>query len=105
MTDVNKLVESVANGVDPRQVLSEAVIGVPYDGGRLKTYFDCNGDLRFCTEDDVLIDPYSDQQMSEVARISNTLSVDNPLFDIFESFEGTLDELIAAIKSLYIMTG
>lgn len=76
-------------------------VGINYNGGKLRSFFDGYGDLRFCTEDDVLIDPSSDPRLEELIEFSNNLPADHELFSVFQSFTGTLDELHQAVVGSY----
>lgn len=93
---MNKLVEAVLAGVSPATVLDEAQVGIPHkDGMRIRTFFDSYGDLRFCTEDDVLIDHSSCKQMLWLREVSNDLEADSQLVDLLSDFVGTLDDLFS----------
>jgi hypothetical protein len=97
---VSKLVEAVLNGADPSVVLDEAQTGVPYaEGTRIRTFFDSHGELRFCTQDDVLIDHNSSEQMKWLREVANQLSADSHLLDMFYMFIGNLDELCDRVYS------
>lgn len=77
-------------------------IGVSFDAGMpIKTFFDGLGRLRFCTEDDVLIDPSSDSRLRELMQYADALDVDSPLFDLFESFEGNLATLYKQVTDAF----
>jgi hypothetical protein len=68
-------------------------VGAAYSGGKLRTFFDAYGELRFCTESNVLIDPDSDSRLSEIVKYSDHLDDDQDLLDFLQSFSGSLDEL------------
>jgi hypothetical protein len=92
--------------IDPRTNIREANdttgIGVSLDAEvPVKTFFDGSGRLRFCTENDVLIDPSSDSRLQELMQCADALDVDCPLFDLFERFEGTLDSLYKQVTDAF----
>lgn len=75
------------------------------DGEALRTFFDGSGELRFASLDDVLIDPTSDERLSELVEYADNVSVDSHLFDLFDTFVGPLAELYAEVtRSCYLAT-
>ena len=114
---VESLIDSVVDGSTPFNVLHSYIaapghfvlteddtisVGVKYDSrGSLRTFFDGYGRLRFCTENDVLINPDSDHRLQELMQYADALDVDNPLFDLFESYEGSLDVLYKQVTDAF----
>lgn len=68
---------------------------------KLRTFFDGEGKLRFSTEENVLIRPSSDPRLLELIAYADCLEVDNPLFDLFESYLGTLDDLYKRVTDAF----
>lgn len=116
---VDKLIGMVLEGRSPQYALqiyladqwtplreaSDTIgIGVLFDAENpIKTFFDGYGRLRFCTENDVLIDPSSDSRLQELMQYADALDVDCPLFDLFERFEGTLDSLYRKVTDAFYL--
>lgn len=95
---MNKLIEAVMGGASPAVVLDEAQIGIEYrDGMTIRTFFDSYGDLRFCTNDDILIDHHSDSRLMQLREISNSAEADSHLLDLFGGFVGKLDDLLTSL--------
>lgn len=90
---------------DTQQVIDTTrVIGISHQAEKpLKTFFDGYGELRFCTEDDILINPNSDSRLQELMLYAEALDVDNPLFDLFETYEGTLDNLYKRVTDAFTL--
>lgn len=112
---VESMIESVLRGTHPSEVLRKhlsdpslnfrgvsSTIGTFYHKGEsIKTFFDGSGVLRFSTEDDVLINPSSDYRLLELMEYADVMSVDSPLFDLFERYEGSLDSLYRRVTDEY----
>jgi hypothetical protein len=93
------LIEAVVAGARPSIVLDEAQIGVPYKNGvKIRPFFDSWGDLRFCTEDDILIDHSTDQRMMWLREVGEYIEADSPLLDLFSDFVGNLSELCHRVR-------
>jgi hypothetical protein len=119
---VEALIDMVVEGQAPEHVLQIPLAGsvdrmhginVPIEIGKqlkagesIRTYFDSYGSLRFCSlSDDVLINPASDSRLQELMQYADALSVDSPLFDLFESFEGTLEDLYQQVTDGFSLAG
>lgn len=115
MDSSDLLIEYVLSGTPPKVVLDNAINGsiapvrhhetsIPrYSiGGRvltnIKAYFDSYGDLRFCTPENVLIDPSIDERLQELINFSESASADHDVLSILNGFEGSLDELYRRVK-------
>lgn len=98
----------LAGSVDRMRGMNESIwTGKPIKAGEcLRTYFDSYGDLRFCSlADDVLINPASDSRLQELMQYADALSVDSPLFDLFEAYEGTLEDLYQKVTDAFSLVG
>lgn len=85
-----------------RSLNSTINVGADFDSrGDLKTFFDGYGNLRFCDENDILINPMSDYRLVELTQYADSLDTDNPLFDLFENYEGSLEELYKKVTDAF----
>jgi len=117
---IETMIDQVLNGKSPSQLIhsffassssdstpireSDNTINVGdsyVQNKNLRTFFDGEGKLRFCTTENVLIRPNSDPRLLELVAYADCLSVDNPLFDVFESYEGSLEDLYDQVTSAY----
>jgi hypothetical protein len=117
---IEQAIGSVADGARPSDVLERCVsralihtcedrryiraTGKAYvDGEAMRTFFDGTGELRFASLDDVLIDPTSDDRLSELVEYADNISVDSELFDLFDTFVGSLGDLYSEVTDNYYM--
>jgi hypothetical protein len=85
-----------------REVIDTIDVGTSFQAGNpIKTFFDGQGRLRFCDENDVLINPASDYRLQKLMQFADALDVDSPLFDLFEQFEGNLDTLYRKVTDAF----
>lgn len=71
-------------------------VGITYkEGQSIRSFFDGHGNLRFATLENVLIDSESDARLIELAAFAESADVEHTVLDVFEDYEGSLDNLYA----------
>lgn len=101
-TSTRLLVDNLVNGLVAPLINRNTSISCGYPSGTrcmVKTYYDSYGDLKVCTENDVIIDPASDHFVNDLVEIADLLSHDHPLQDILADYCGPLDKLHRRVTS------
>lgn len=89
------MIGMVVLGGSPTSILEkETGVGVKYqEDMKVRSFLDGYGTLRFSTMDHILIDENSDDRLKYIVEVLDSISPDNPVFDILSSYEGSLGNL------------
>lgn len=103
---VESLISAVECGKDPKNIVQKLIeekqVGINYiSEDPIRTFFDEYGVLRFSTMDDILINHLSDKRLGELVNIANSLPFNSDLHEVFNSYTGTLEDLIDQIRLNY----
>lgn len=86
-------IDKVVNGADPDVSLLSESVGVPFVGQKIRAFLDGESNLRFATEDGVLIDETTDERLNFLCAHVLDSDIKDPKFDILDDFCGNLDDL------------
>jgi len=78
-------------------------VGTAYNGGTILTFYDSQGELRFSTLENVLIDPTSDGRIQRLIQFAESAPVDSELVDLLEKYRGSLEDLYQHVVSNFTL--
>jgi hypothetical protein len=84
-------IDSATKGISASTIIDSVINDV-----LIRSYFDAYGDLKFCSLNDVLIDPTSDYRLTEIHK---SVKNNHKLVEFLGSYQGSLNSLYQRIKT------
>lgn len=107
------LIDSVVNGKSPKSALDDLILGHTVQENQILdphlldaevcTYFGSEGELKFSTTENVLLDPSENWIMQEIIEFADS---DYPyIIDLLQDYQGSLLNLYEKIRKQYSRSG